>query len=113
MSTECSNTATHIETFVTGKIPAKSEIQTLWQMASTGRAWCDFVSYDPRMPENMRLYVRRIERDHARCAELETEVGRFLVEVEKTVASLNARYNVIGDLSDFVTPQRVALLAAG
>jgi hypothetical protein len=59
-----------------------------WQMAVTGRSWCDFVSYDPRLPADFRLRVRRIERDDAIIAALEREVGRFLAEVEATLAKL-------------------------
>lgn len=110
---KCPNTATHIDTLLNDAIADKYIIQMQWQLACCDRQWCDFASYDPRMPENMRLYVRRIDRDRARIAELEAEVGKFLDEVETTVARLNARYQIIGSLSDFVTPDRVALLAAG
>ena len=86
---KCPNTATHIETFVTGKIPAKYEIQMLWQMASTGRRWCDFVSYDPRLPEAMALFVQRLSYDEERIAEIEAEVRFFLREVDELVDRLN------------------------
>jgi putative phage-type endonuclease len=82
---KCPNTATHIETFVTGKIPAKYETQMLWQMACTGRGWCDFVSYDPRLPEAMCLFVSRLSYDEDRIAELESEVRFFLHEVDELV----------------------------
>src|SRR6478752_2514409 len=57
---KCPQTATHIDTFVSGAVPTKYLTQMQWQMACTGRAWCDFVSYDPRLPEAMRLFVRRV-----------------------------------------------------
>ena len=79
---KCPNTATHIETFVTGTIPAKYEAQMLWQMACTGRGWCDFVSYDPRLPEAMCLFVSRLTYNEDRIAELEDEVRMFLFEVD-------------------------------
>ena len=52
---KCPNTATHIQTLLGGSIPGKYQLQMLWQMACTGRQWCDFVSYDPRMPEDMQI----------------------------------------------------------
>ena len=82
---KCPNTATHIDTFVSGKIPAKYELQMFWQMACTGRGWCDFVSYDPRLPENMCLFVKRLDYDEDRIAEIEAEVRAFLVEVDDMV----------------------------
>lgn len=89
---KCPNTATHIETLLSGKVPAKYVTQMAWQMACTGRAWCDFVSFDPRMPEHMRLFVQRVERDDTLIATLEAEVSAFLTEVSETVAALTRAY---------------------
>ena len=89
---KCPNTATHIETLLSGKVPSKYETQMLWQMACTGRAWCDFVSYDPRMPEAMRLFVQRVPRSAERIAYLEEEVSAFLFELDSTVAQLTRLY---------------------
>jgi hypothetical protein len=66
-----------------------------WQMACTGRKWCDFLSYDPRLSENMRLFVKRVHRDDAFIAELEREVMRFLVELEYKLAQLKDKYDGI------------------
>ena len=57
-------------------------------MACTGRAWCDLVSYDDRLPEPLRYHVKRIERDDARIAELEEQVAEFLAEVDATLQRL-------------------------
>lgn len=89
---KCPNTATHIETLLGGSVPGKYVTQMQWQMACTGRAWCDFVSFDPRMPEDMRLFVKRVGRDRAVIAELETEVRKFLFEVAETVEKLERLY---------------------
>lgn len=85
-------TATHIETLLSRKIPGKYQTQMAWQMACAGRAWCDFVSYDPRLPSHMSLFVQRYERDDALIAELEREVSIFLAEVEATVEQLRSAY---------------------
>jgi putative phage-type endonuclease len=89
---KCPNTATHIQTLLTGSIPEKYRTQMLWQMACTGRQWCDFASYDPRLPEAMRLWVQRVERDEAEITRLEDAVSEFLAEVDATVASLRNLY---------------------
>lgn len=89
---KCPNTATHIKTLLGGMIPGKYQLQMLWQMACTGRQWCDFVSYDPRMPDDMRLFVQRIARDDGQIAEIAEEVVTFLKEVDATVEQLTALY---------------------
>ena len=63
--------------------------QMQWQMACTGRQWCDFVSFDPRFPDHLQLCIIRIERDDKLIASLETEVSKFLTEVSKMVDDLN------------------------
>lgn len=85
---KCPNTSTHIETLLGGNIPAKYMIQMQWQMACTGRKWCDFVSFDPRMPEEMRLFVRRLERNDEWIVELEKEVSKFLEELDEKQKAL-------------------------
>jgi putative phage-type endonuclease len=110
---KCPITATHIDTLLSGKVPDKYLTQVQWQIGCTGRAWCDYVSYDPRLSEEKRLFVKRVHRDAERIAELEAEVGKFLAEVEDTIARLNAAYPAANDLSDFVTDEKVALLGAG
>lgn len=89
---KCPNTATHIDTLRGGAIPDKYATQMYWQMACTGRQWCDFVSFDPRLPENMQLFVQRLRRNDDRIAALEAEVVAFLAEVDATVADLNRLY---------------------
>lgn len=89
---KCPNTATHIETLRSGTVPGKYVTQMLWQMACTGRRWCDFCSYDPRMPDNMRLFVQRVHWNGERIAELEAEVSAFLSELDTTIAELTQQY---------------------
>lgn len=90
---KCPNSATHIQTLLTGAIPDKYVKQMQFQMACTGRKWCDFASFDDRLPERMQLYVKRIERDEELIAEIEGEVRRFLAEIDETVEQLRARYD--------------------
>lgn len=89
---KCPNTSTHIQYLRGRTVPAKYELQMIWQMACDGRTWCDFASFDPRMPEDMRLFVRRLERDDARIREIEREVVAFNAEVDATIAELTKLY---------------------
>lgn len=74
-------TKTHVGYIQAGTVPSEYEPQMMWQMACTGAQWNDFVSFDPRLPENLQLYICRLPRNEARIAEIEREVARFLDEV--------------------------------
>lgn len=89
---KCPNTATHIETLLGGSVPEKYVLQMQWQMACTGRQWCDFASFDPRLPETMRLFVQRLQRDDALITSVENDVTDFLNELRLTVHRLRAKY---------------------
>lgn len=85
---KCPGSKAHIDTLLRGKIPEKYILQMTWQMACTGRQWCDFVSYDPRMPENLRLFVKRVPRDDVMVLDLEDKVREFLAEVHAKTVTL-------------------------
>jgi putative phage-type endonuclease len=85
---KCPNTSTHIEWAVAGKVPAEHVLQIQWQLACTGRAWCDFVSFDPRMPEDQQLFIRRLFRDDTLIEEIAKEVSALDREVEAITKSL-------------------------
>jgi putative phage-type endonuclease len=89
---KCPSTATHLETLLGKTVPGKYEAQMQFQMACTGRQWCDFVSYDPRMPEHMRLFVKRLPRDDKRIKEIEAEIASFLLEMAVKLSELNSLY---------------------
>jgi putative phage-type endonuclease len=89
---KCPNTATHLETLLGSGIDKRYGLQMAWQMACTGRAWCDFCSYDPRLPAEMQMHVTRVTRDDDMIRELQHEVALFLKEVDETVDKLRARY---------------------
>lgn len=90
---KCPNTATHIEYLLAGKPPAKYVPQMLLQLACTGRKWCDFVSYDPRMPDEHRLFVVRFEPKRDEILAVEQAAIEFLAEVEQVIQKLNNRFN--------------------
>lgn len=90
---KCPLTSTHIETLLGGSIDGKYMKQMQWQLACTGRQWCDFASFDPRMPADMQLHVTRVKRDGAMIVELEREVIGFLAEVAATMTALVSKYS--------------------
>ena len=79
---KCPNTATHIEILLSGGIDSRYIYQLSTAMACTGRAWWDFVSFDPRLPENLSYKCIRFNRDDALIAEIESEVIRFMEELD-------------------------------
>lgn len=85
---KCPNTTTHLDYIIEGRVPAEYQWQMLAEMACTGAKWCDFVSYDPRLPKRLQLYIRRFERDDQRIEEMETEIEKFMVEVDSTIEKL-------------------------
>lgn len=91
---KCPNTASHLETLLGAAIPEKYLFQMQWQLACTGRQWCDFASYDPRLPESMQLHIARVERDDALIRTLEMNVADFLAELGQTVGRLRERYDL-------------------
>lgn len=88
---KCPNTATHIDTLLSDKVPSKYNTQMQWQLACTGRKWCDFVSFDPRMPEGLQLFIQRVDFDAEYVKMLEAEITEFLGELETKIERLNER----------------------
>lgn len=86
---KCPNTATHIETLINGTIDNRYVLQMQWQMACTDRKWCDFVSFDPRMPEALQLKIIRVPFNEMLVTDLENQVEQFLNEVQEKVKFLN------------------------
>jgi len=78
-----------IEVLLTQKVPQKYFTQMQFQMACTGRQFCDYAVFDPRMPAKAQLFVARVERHDAYIAEIEAEIVKFLAEVESQVQQLN------------------------
>lgn len=89
---KCPQAQAHIETLLSRGVPSKYETQIQWQLACTGRAWCDFVSFHPKMPEQMSMFVARMHRDDDRIEDLEQQVAHFLKEVDIKVADLRTLY---------------------
>lgn len=91
------NTATHLDSLLGGAIPDRYITQMQFQMACTGRAWCDWCSFDPRLPEHLQTVIRRVNRDGAAIAELERHVEDFLAEIDDKIGRLR-RYGEASNL---------------
>ena len=85
---KCPNTATHIDTLLSQTVPGKYITQMQWQMRCCERQWCEFVSFDPRLPQDLQLFVKRVEFDPEYVAMLEKEVIQFLAELDDKVNKL-------------------------
>ena len=90
---KCPNTATHIDTLISEQVPTKYITQMQWQMSCTGRTWADFVSFDPRLPSGLQMFVKRVEFDAEYVAMLKEEVIKFLAELDAKISKLNERLN--------------------
>ena len=88
---KCPNTSTHIDYIRQDKAPTKYVNQMQCQMAVTGRKWCDFVSFDPRLPEKLQLFIVRLDRDDKYISKMESVVQEFLNEVTSAVIGLKER----------------------
>lgn len=85
---KCPNTTTHIDWVFDGKVPAEYVKQIQCQLWVTGRQWCDFISFDPRLPERNQLFVVRCYRNDELIDEMQNEVLIFLDEVQQIVERL-------------------------
>jgi putative phage-type endonuclease len=91
---KCPNTATHIETLLSQIVPGKYNTQMQFQMACTGRQWCDFVSFDNRLPTELQLFVKRVPRDEVFIRLIEAEIVQFLAELDDKINKLMKVKNV-------------------
>jgi len=89
---KCPNTATHCDTLLGAEIDRRYLLQMQWQMECARRQWCDFISFDPRLPLRMQLFVKRIERDDKLIEEIKLEVTKFLAELDLRIQVLNEKY---------------------
>ncbi|CAB5212811.1 phage_rel_nuc, putative phage-type endonuclease [uncultured Caudovirales phage] len=86
---KCPNTATHLDALLGTSIDTKYLYQMQFQMACTGRKYCDFVSFDPRLPVELQIKIQRVEYDVELVGKIETEVIIFLSEMAEKLEQLN------------------------
>ncbi len=97
---KCPNTSTHLNWMMAQAVPLEHMPQMLAEMSCTGRAWCDFVSYDPRLPERYQLFIIRFARDERLIAALEAEVVKFNSEIANYISQLPGGPQLVVDTLD-------------
>jgi exodeoxyribonuclease (lambda-induced) len=90
---KCPQPITHTTTIETGEIHKRYIHQMQWQMSCTGREWCDFVSYHPDFPDDLKMFIKRVPRDNELIARLEEEVSTFVQEVEYKIKTIKENLN--------------------
>jgi putative phage-type endonuclease len=95
---KCPNSVTHLEYIEEGCVPEEYIPQINAQLSCTGRQWCDFVSFDPRLPHGLQLFIRRHERDRERITEMELEVEKFLGELAEALDRIASSKPLVGTL---------------
>ena len=88
---KCPQPTEHIRTILGGAIKRQYALQMQWQMACTGREWCDFVSFCPDMPDDLALHIERVDIDHDMIRDMEKSVTAFLSEVDRMTDQLQAK----------------------
>lgn len=91
---KCPNTATHIETLLSESVPNKYYTQMQFQLSCTRRKWCDFVSFDNRLPTELQMFVKRVPRDDMYIKLIEDEIVKFLAELDTKINQLMKVKNV-------------------
>lgn len=85
---KCPTSAVHLDTLMSKEIPDAYTWQMLAEIECSGRKWCDFVSFDPRMPKHLRLFQKRLERDEEKIKQMRDEICTFLLEVIELLKGL-------------------------
>jgi hypothetical protein len=89
---KCPMPPQHLDTLIGEAISGDHFTQMQWQMACTGRHWCDYTSYSSDFPPKMQMWVKRVQRDAKFIGELEREIAQFIKEVDRKVEQLSRRY---------------------
>jgi predicted phage-related endonuclease len=89
---KCPTSATHLRTLIADAVPEDHLPQVHWALACSGRKWWDFVSYDPRFPDGLQFFQKRVMRDETIIAAMEADARDFLSEVGGKVLELEGRY---------------------
>ena len=82
--------AVHVNTLLTKEVSREYEWQVVGHLLVTGRDWCDFISFDPRIEGKHRLCVVRVERNEARIEVLNKRLDLAVGEVVKMMERIGA-----------------------
>lgn len=96
LEAKCPNEETHLNTILTQQVPDEYMPQITWQLACTGRKWCDFVSYDPRFSEDLQTVIIRVMRDDVDIEAIENEVAACNAKLNEIIENLTNK--TIGEI---------------
>ncbi|EJF84068.1 hypothetical protein MCU_00736 [Bartonella elizabethae Re6043vi] len=88
---KCPQSPNHLRFFIDSNIKPEYHAQMQFQMACTGRKWCDFVSYNPNFvgkSTSLRMKIKRINRDEEQIEQINQAVEIFLAEIEQEMQKI-------------------------
>ena len=88
---KCPSTHVFIEYKLAGEVPSVYRSQIVWQLACSRRKWCDFVAFDPDMPEDYGFIQIRFIPTEKEIKDMEFEVIKFNLEVEDLIKKITAK----------------------
>lgn len=102
VSIKCPKTSTHISYLRGGVEPPEHAHQNTHELWLTERAWIDFVSYDPRLPEGLQVFVTRVTRPKVDLDAYGREVAAFLAELDNEIQAVRTMANLSAVLKEAV-----------
>lgn len=99
LSVKCPKTANHLRYIRESAEPSEHIAQNSHELWITDRQWIDFVSFDPRLPEELQLFIFRVQRDEARIENYGHKAISFLAEVDREVEAISTMCNLKGQLT--------------
>lgn len=95
---KCPRSANHLRYLKATQLPTEHLPQIQHGFWLSGANWCDFVSFDPRMPKHLQLVVIRVERAAVDIDGYAKKALTFLEEVEAETQALMTLGNLAGQL---------------
>jgi putative phage-type endonuclease len=85
---KCPKSTTHVKYLKATVLPPEYEPQVKHNLWISGATWCDFVSFDDRLPQHLRLFRVRVFARDLNLAAYEMAALKFISEVQADVDSL-------------------------
>lgn len=82
------NPANHVRVMLTGEVPYDHLWQIWGNMLITGRNWCDYISYDPRMDDGLKMHVIRVERDEEKIQMIDNRIMEVRKKLEQLISNV-------------------------
>ena len=83
LEVKCPQTTTYLRWVMAGVVPDQHKPQMAAQLLCSGKTWCGFIAYDPRIrDESKRLFMRRYEPEPEYMEKVQAEAIKFLDELD-------------------------------